>query len=418
MSAYDLRSHSGNAPTTTLAGNINASDLSFSVANGSGYPDGSAGPFVTTLDEQTSTEEKLLCTSRSGNVFTVDALGRGYDGTTPASHASGTGTVNHTWSATEADEASQVAHQVLGQITSKGDLLSGTNLNQLARTAVGADGLALVADGTQPGGLSWEQPVPAAHDHSGVTQGGVLPESSVQQLLADLTARLQLAGGTMTGALLLAADPVLLLGAATKQYVDAETARALGAESTEAAARTAADLLLLALAGGTMTGLLLLSGDPVAALGAATKQYVDGLQLPGTWTTFTPTLHGSTGGGSIGNAVDHGSMYRLEANTAGKVLDVFIDFTTGTTTSFGTGTLLIDLPAGLAAPAANPAHVGDGLLLQAAGLRKGVVVEMNSTTQFLMANADDGATVSGSTPSPFSFGIGSTIRARLRLRVA
>jgi hypothetical protein len=37
------------------------------------------------------------------------------------------------------------------------------------------------------------------------------------------TTRLALAGGTMTGALILSADPTALLGAATKQYVDNAT---------------------------------------------------------------------------------------------------------------------------------------------------------------------------------------------------
>src|SRR5262245_28222516 len=57
-------------------------------------------------------------------------------------------------------------------------------------------------------------------------------------------------GDTMTGPLILAADPTDPLGAATKQYA-------------------------VARAGDTMTGPLILSGDPVVPLGAAPKQYVD-----------------------------------------------------------------------------------------------------------------------------------------------
>lgn len=70
----------------------------------------------------------------------------------------------------------------------------------------------------------------------------------------NLDAKLDKAGGTMTGPLVLAADPTAPLGAATKQYADTMVPKA----------------------GGTMTGLLVLSADPSAALGAATKQYVDG----------------------------------------------------------------------------------------------------------------------------------------------
>jgi hypothetical protein len=64
-------------------------------------------------------------------------------------------------------------------------------------------------------------------------------------------------GDTMTGALVLSGDPTVALGAATKQYVDSGNA------------------LKLNLSGGTMTGQLVLSGNPTVALGAATKQYVD-----------------------------------------------------------------------------------------------------------------------------------------------
>lgn len=65
------------------------------------------------------------------------------------------------------------------------------------------------------------------------------------------------AGDTMTGALVLSADPTTANEAATKSYVDTQNA------------------LDLKLAGGTMSGALILNGDPTAGLGAATKQYVD-----------------------------------------------------------------------------------------------------------------------------------------------
>ena len=91
--------------------------------------------------------------------------------------------------------------------------------------------------------------------------------------------KLPLAGGTLTGALILSANPSTALGAATKQYVD-------NADSALTSAYTAADTALsasltmsisgkLSLSGGTMTGALTLAADPSSALHAATKQYVD-----------------------------------------------------------------------------------------------------------------------------------------------
>ncbi|HVC45997.1 MAG TPA: glycosyl hydrolase family 28-related protein [Terracidiphilus sp.] len=61
------------------------------------------------------------------------------------------------------------------------------------------------------------------------------------------------AGDTMTGPLILNADPTAALGAATKQYSDQK----------------------VPLAGGTMTGPLYLSADPTTGTQAATKNYVD-----------------------------------------------------------------------------------------------------------------------------------------------
>lgn len=74
-------------------------------------------------------------------------------------------------------------------------------------------------------------------------------------------AKVAKSGDTMTGLLVLSADPAAALGAATKQYVDAKVSKS----------------------GDTMTGLLVLSADPAADLGAATKQYVDAHAVsPGT----------------------------------------------------------------------------------------------------------------------------------------
>jgi hypothetical protein len=70
-----------------------------------------------------------------------------------------------------------------------------------------------------------------------------------------LTGNVAKAGDTMTGPLVLPADPTTNLQAATKQYADTK----------------------LPLAGGTLTGALTLAADPVSALQAATKQYADSL---------------------------------------------------------------------------------------------------------------------------------------------
>lgn len=90
--------------------------------------------------------------------------------------------------------------------------------------------------------------------------------AAAAQATAD--AALPKAGGTMTGAIVLAADPAAAMQPATKQYVDAETTARAAAVTAEASARAAADTTLttaaaaaqttadaaLPKAGGTMTG--------------------------------------------------------------------------------------------------------------------------------------------------------------------
>jgi hypothetical protein len=81
----------------------------------------------------------------------------------------------------------------------------------------------------------------------------------------------KLAGGTMSGILTLSGDPVNPLDSVTKQYSDTK----------------------VALAGGTMTGPLLQAADPINVLGTATKQYVDNkaaLYLPLVGGTLTGLL--------------------------------------------------------------------------------------------------------------------------------
>ena len=111
----------------------------------------------------------------------------------------------------------------------------------------------------------------------GISDNLVLPADPTESLQAATkqyvdnanAKKLNLAGGTLTGALTLPSDPTVALQAATKQYVDNANVKKLN------------------LAGGTLTGPLTLSGDPTTVLQPATKQYVD--------TAIGNTLHLSGG---------------------------------------------------------------------------------------------------------------------------
>lgn len=73
--------------------------------------------------------------------------------------------------------------------------------------------------------------------------------------------------------------------------------------------RTEADLLYVKLAGSTMTGELILDGDPVQALQAATKQYVDN-EIADAINNLPPG-----GGGGIPEAPTDGQTYGREGAT-------------------------------------------------------------------------------------------------------
>jgi hypothetical protein len=92
----------------------------------------------------------------------------------------------------------------------------------------------------------------------------IIAGSTLTKNQADST-YVALNGSTMTGLLLLSGDPVASAGAATKQYVDV----------ADSGVRAFVSTTYLPLAGGTLTGSLILNGTPSTNLQAAPKLYVD-----------------------------------------------------------------------------------------------------------------------------------------------
>lgn len=104
MAAGERRSYSGNAVTTAPTANFNSAATSFVIADSTGYPDGTTGPFFVQVDD-----EVIKITGRTGttlNVQTVPVTGRGWDGTTAAAHTTSS-VVQHVYTKTDADEANE-----------------------------------------------------------------------------------------------------------------------------------------------------------------------------------------------------------------------------------------------------------------------------------------------------------------------
>lgn len=135
--------------TDELSGSITNSATSFTLKDGSTFPTGSVGPFTVTIDPGLSTEEKVLCASRSGSSVTVQSSGRGFGGTTAIAHSSNASVI-HTICAQDLDEANQAVVQTIGKVTTAGDLLYGSGANALARLGVGTANQVLSSSGTAP----------------------------------------------------------------------------------------------------------------------------------------------------------------------------------------------------------------------------------------------------------------------------
>ena len=151
-----------------------------------------------------------------------------------------------------AEDAAENAAALAQEAKTTADNISGDlsgKVNKAGDTMTGP--LVLSGDPTQPMEAATKQYV---DQHGGGASGDFLP----------------LSGGTMTGPITLAADPTTAMQAATKQYADK----------------------MLPLAGGTMTGALTLPADPTSEMQAATKKYVDDAVAGADGgSVSTPTKH-------------------------------------------------------------------------------------------------------------------------------
>src|SRR5689334_25317593 len=97
--AFSRIQHGGGAVVTTLVSDITSSATVATLTDSTGWPDGSIGPFYAVFDPDLPSEEKVLVTSRSGNV--LSGIARNVDGTSASAHVGGA-QVAHIFTANEA----------------------------------------------------------------------------------------------------------------------------------------------------------------------------------------------------------------------------------------------------------------------------------------------------------------------------
>jgi hypothetical protein len=105
------REYRGGARAATLSQPLGGStaDLTIFCSDLSNWPTGiNDRPFFVVIGRETPLEEKILCSSRSGNVLTIFnsglVNGRGADDTNIAAHSNGS-VIEHIFTATDANEA-------------------------------------------------------------------------------------------------------------------------------------------------------------------------------------------------------------------------------------------------------------------------------------------------------------------------
>lgn len=105
------REYVGGAQAARLSGALGGTtgDLTITCNDLTNWPTGTGGtPFYVVIDRGTTSEEKILCASRSGNTLSVYDVGlvngRGADDTSITSHSTNA-VIEHVFTATDADEA-------------------------------------------------------------------------------------------------------------------------------------------------------------------------------------------------------------------------------------------------------------------------------------------------------------------------
>lgn len=184
---FTRKQYAGAAIPTSLAANISAGATTFTILVGTGWPDGSVGPFEVVINRGGATEEKVLCSGLSGTTLTVAASGRGYDGTSASAHSSGEA-VEHCLTAVDLDEANQAVVATLGAVAAKGDLLVGTASETIDNLGVGADGTVLTAASGASTGMQWAAVPPPAGLPGTITTATVATnETTTSSSFGDLT---------------------------------------------------------------------------------------------------------------------------------------------------------------------------------------------------------------------------------------
>jgi len=185
---------------TTLDGGIDDDDLVINVIDGSKFPLTVDCPLILTIEANTANMEKVLITANAANVLTVDASGRGYEGSVAKSHASGV-KIELLYVATNITELQTAVNALENGVVNKADFNAQTIL---AATTDDTPAALTVAEQTLVGRIT-------AGNIAALTPAQVMALLS-GQAAATFSMNTQKISGVV--------DPTADQEAATKKYVD------------------------------------------------------------------------------------------------------------------------------------------------------------------------------------------------------
>lgn len=429
-------SHKGAARTAVLTASLggSTSDLTITCDSLTGWPDGSVGPFIATINRGQATEERVLCVSRAANILTVyNTLlnGRAFDDTTITTHSINE-TIEHTGSATELD----ILAAFINLATTKGDMAVATAAGTWARLAAGADGQVLTADSAQSTGLKYaaltgsvRQSASSSYtfvvgDANNIvelsntsTKSITIPTNAAAAIPVGSTVKVILTGATGNANVFFSGPPTLVgftngdtIGAPNQEllfYKQATDTWYLLSRVSRSQVGTGTAALPAFTDFANSTSGLYVDATGVHLSVAATERLkldsagllsaVGGGTSLGPWTAYTPTISGFT----LGNGTVSGAYCQI-----GKTVFFHAALTIGSTTTIAAGPTFT-LPVtgsgafrGVFQSWAQDSSTGDNYRL----------VELNSGTLVTMSGiGTNGIFVPISTSSPFVWQTPDTI---------